>query len=412
MKTASPSVAGIEQVSENLFKVKFELIFEEISTSEIDRGNAIHFANPRNFSETFDTMPRGCSSQEMDDLKVSIQERGLLTPLIGRLKNNKVSLVNGHRRYKAIKLLIEQNELCYDNFSGKNIPAQELYLNIVMKVFESMNDMDCYLLAFEEDKTKVKFGAGAEYKFVQHCMENNIDDAKIIKMTGNNQLWLDNVKSILEKLEEDYEILDALFSNKMNLSAIKKIAQYETQEERNAVYKEALAQAEKEASHKKYKQERSIINTKKKIENVLADKIQASFSGDENAEKAADDLIQNYMEQEQKQQEALHSIDARVTGRNVHPADKGPKGKKIKQHKTVETTPSSNFADINDGLNLVVTDWLQKLESFKDKSDVSIDFFLIDFAKDLLEKLADKSTDCQQFMEKWDEVLETRGMVG
>ena len=166
METVSPSVAGIEQVSENLFKVKFELIFEESSTLEIDRENAIHFANPRNFSETFDTMPRGCSSQEMGDLKVSIQERGLLTPLIGRLKNNKVSLVNGHRRYKAIKVLIEQNELCYDNFSGKNIPAQELYSNIVMKVFESMNDMDCYLLAFEEDKTKVKFGAGAEYKFI------------------------------------------------------------------------------------------------------------------------------------------------------------------------------------------------------------------------------------------------------
>lgn len=404
-------IDGVTKISDNNFKVRIDCLVEEKSTQE-EENFELKFSNPRYLSETFDEKAVGCSASEMEFLKLSIQEHGLLTPLIGRIKANKVSLINGHRRFHAIQSLIKNNELCFDPCTKENVPARILYQQVDVKVFENANEMDCYVLAFAEDKNKVKFGAGVEYKFVQYCVQNEIKDEKILQMTGNNQKWLDGVKSLLKRLEDDYEILDALFSNRMNLSAAKKIAELDDPQERMSVFKEAKVVASEETVQKKQKQQKSIISTKKKIESALADKVTASFAGDSHAEQEADDLIESYRKQEEVQQEALNGLETKITGRNVvavRPAIKSRKKiEKIEQDKS-EVLPIPSQESI---LTLLISNWIQPLDEMLDEKDMESNKIYIEFAKEILESVMDNSTSCSEFMSRWLAKLDEHGLVG
>jgi len=401
---------GVQHITDNLYRVDIGKVFLEKSSDEQDIAEGeISFFNPRSLSETFDYDAAGCSFEEMKALRSSIQEHGLLTSLIARKKENKICLINGHRRLDAIKQLIDDDELCFDPVSKTNKKASELYSTIIVKVFDEVDEIDAYLLAFEEDKTKVKFGAGTEYKFVQYCMEREIHDNEIIKMTGNNQSWLDGVKSLLSRLHDDTEILDALFSNRMNISAAKKLAQFEEPAERMVAFQEASKKAEEEVEQKKHKQEKSIINTRKKIENALAEKIQAKFSGDDDALDAADALIENYRLQEEKQKEALETMEARVTGKNVQAPPSKPsigkrQPKKDKQSKVAIGDQSIKMSD-------VVANWIHPLENIR-SNDPNVPDILIEYTKELLDSVLDNSTNPEEFLKKWVVVFESKGLVG
>lgn len=406
-------VNGIVKLSDNFYKVDINNIIIEKTSDEIDSGGEsteLPFINPRSFSETFEYNANGCSVEEIAALKKSIQERGLLTALIGRIKDNQVFLINGHRRLVAIKELIEENAECYDQVSKKKIPAKDLFSKIFIRLYEGIDDLDCYVVAFEEDKTKVKFGAGTEYKFVQYCREKKIPDSKILEMTGNNEQWLDNVKSLLDKLAEDYDILDALFSNRMNISAAKKLSMFETQPERLEAFKEACRKAEQESEIKKKKQAKSIVSTKKKIENALAEKAQASHAGDESAEEAADALIENYRQQEIKQQEAIVQTEPRVTGRNVvAPPAKTNIGRREKKaakpvEKTAITDHSISYTDI-------VSKWIHPIETMLMNGNASVQPIVLDFAKELLNAVIENDGNCEDFFNKWTGVFENKGLV-
>lgn len=410
-------LTGIKNVSPNNYRVDIDLIVEE-KTSEDHEKKGMTFHNPRYLSETFDNSAIGCSVSEMDSLKSSIQEHGLFMPLIGRIKQNKVSLINGHRRFRAIQELVKDNDLCYDPSTGKNVPASELYKEIDIKIFNNVNEMDCYMLAFAEDKSKVKFGAGIEYKFVQYCVENKIEDNDIVKMTGNNQKWLDGVKTLIKKLENDYEILDALFSNKMNLSAAKKIAEHDDQGKRMSVFKEALVIADGETAQKKQKQERSLNSTKKKLQSAIAEKVIASHMGDEDAEKSADDLIESYRKQEEAQNETLKNIETRVTGRTVAAAqtdkpkekkEKKPKKESISGNKDEQKTVSIDEGNVS--ISDIVSNWVHPLDQMLEEENISGNKLIIDFAKDLVEAVMDKSSSCSEFMNRWLTIFEDKGMV-
>ena len=249
---------GARQVSENLFEAPFNKISEQ--TFVTDDSEDFDFSNPRTMFESMHANPNGMDEDSMTFLTNSICQKGLLTPLIARYTNSKLTLINGHRRYLAIKSLIENNIQCFDNHRCIFVDAKELYKNVLVKIFNQANEIEAYILAFEEDKTKVKFGQGVEYKFVDYCINKNIPDDKIIQMTGNSSAWLDGVKSLLSKLS-DYcpanpEILDAVYTGKMSIGAAKILADIENSDERIQEYKQATQEAEKEALHKKGKLEK------------------------------------------------------------------------------------------------------------------------------------------------------------
>jgi len=310
----------------------------------------------------------------------------------------------------AIKELIAEQADCYDQAIGSKVPADELYSQVFIRLYEDIDELDCYVMAFEEDKTKVKFGAGTEYKFVQYCREKEIPDNKILEMTGNNQQWLDNVRSLLDKLAEDFDILDALFSNRMNISAAKKLSMFETRAERLAAFKEAYTKAEQESLVKKQKQARSIISTKKKIENALAEKAQASHSGDESAEEAADALIENYRQQEEKQKEAINHIETRVSGRNVVP----PPAKSNIGKRNSKPSKSSEKVSIDEhGVSYtdIVSKWIQPMEKMLLEKNSVVQPIVLDFAKELLNAVIENQEDCESFLNRWNGVFENKGLV-
>lgn len=399
---------GINKLYDNFYKVGTQEIIIEKTSWEVD--DDLNFFNPRSLSETFDSKPTGCTTEEISSLKKSIKDRGLLTALIGRIKNNQVFLINGHRRLTAIQQLIEEDADCYDPTTQSIVKASDLYKDVVIRLFDGIDELDCYVMAFEEDKTKVKFGAGTEYKFVQYCQDKNIPDHKILQMTGNNQSWLDGVKNLLHKLEEDHDILDALFSNKMNISAAKKLSMYDDKKERMQAFKEALQKAEVEVAEKKTKQTRSIVSTQKKMENALAEKAQATHLGDQSAEEAADALIENYRIQEEKQQQVIDNLEARVTGRNViAPPSKsniGTREKKNKKENKIipideQTIPVSD----------VVKKWVHPLEKMiMEKSDAAHPL-LLDFSKELINAIVENEQTCEEFLNKWAGIFENKGLV-
>jgi hypothetical protein len=404
---------GVIKLSDNFYKVDINNIIVEKTSDEMDDDNSssdIAFMNPRSFTETFEYSANGCSTEEINSLKKSIQERGLLTALIGRVKDNKVHLINGHRRLLAIKELMRDQAECYDQSSRSRVSANELYSQIFIRLYEGINELDCYVMAFEEDKTKVKFGAGTEYKFVQYCREKKISDDKMLEMTGNNEQWLDNVKSLLDKLSEDYDILDALFSNRMNISAAKKLSMFESRAERLQAFKEACQKAEQETDLKKKKQTKSIVSTKKKIENALAEKAQASHSGDVSAEEAADALIENYRQQEVKQKEAIEQIEPRVTGRNIiAPPARTNIGKREKK----VSKPSEKVSIGDQGISYtdIVSKWIHPIEKMLLEGNAPIQPIVLDFAKELLNSVIENQEDCEDFLNKWTGIFENKGLV-
>jgi len=405
-------IAGVSLVADNLYKVLLSQIQIEKTSLEEDLINGnLGFFNPRSLTETFDHNPVGCNHDELKDLRNSIQERGLLTPLIGRVKNNKISLINGHRRLEAIKQLIEDNEHCYDFASNCKKPAAEVFCNLIVKIFDNMNEIEANVLAFEEDKTKVKFGAGSEYKFVQHCMNKEISEDKIIKMTGNNQQWLESVKSLLNRLDGDAEILDALFSNRMNISAAKKLAQFDNIEDRTNAFKNAYKKAEEETVTKKIKQEKSIINTKKKIENVLAEKHQAVFSKNEDEIDAADALIETYRQQEEQQKDNLKMIGARVTGRNVTaPPARANIGKRQKKAGSPQSVV--NLGDEKIKVADMVGNWLHPFENMKTDPSNTLSHIVIDYSKELIDSIIDGTSTPEELVQKWSNIFVQSGLVG
>jgi len=412
---------NIEKINGNLFLVPFNLIDRETFNPSDDED--FIFLNPRIICETYDTNPIGLDIEDMEYLKESLKQKGLLTPLIARFKENKICLINGHRRYLAIEKLINDNELCYDNNKNIKSKASEIYSSVLVKIFIGASEIDSYILAFEEDKTKVKFGLGVEYKFVDFCLQKNVPDEKIIKMTGNTSSWLDGVKQLFEKLNGDCpidnEILDAIYTNKMSIGAAKSLADIEDPQERKLEYHKAFSRAEEEANTKKGKLEKQLKNINKKIDSAKAKSIICGTAGDEQGKKSADDILNDFLVEEKKIQTKQNNISPVVTANNVH-NNIGPRSVKSGKNNakantsSVEKKEEQIFEDKNDSSlsiskNFLVQSWLNKITNVENNEieGVEIDPALLEITTDLINSLINDQS-CEDFLVYWSKELKTK----
>jgi hypothetical protein len=100
---------GLVKITDNIYKVDSNLITTEETSVGTDE-ESLRFFNPR-FVEINPTAEvHGFGRVEMQTLCNSIKTKGLLNPLVGRIKDNKVSLIEGHRRWNAISNLIDNDE--------------------------------------------------------------------------------------------------------------------------------------------------------------------------------------------------------------------------------------------------------------------------------------------------------------
>lgn len=277
--------SGINKISDNFYHVDFASVYIEAGDKE-DCDN-LHFVNPR----TIDCAVAesvGFSTEEMQQLQESIRTRGLLTPLMGRFKDvgrengdqqRVISLINGHRRYEAISNLVKDNVPCYDPATKQTINARTLYSQIPFKVFDASDDFECYILAFEEDRTKVKFGSGTEARFVQHCRSRMIDDAQILKMTGNSNEWLQATYALIDSLVDDSVVLNNFFNGKIDRGLAKHLASVQDIGERHEMMVGAIDNAEARHRSKLVKIDASIESKLDKIEALTASKACDEFAG-------------------------------------------------------------------------------------------------------------------------------------
>jgi hypothetical protein len=406
----------IKKVNGNLFLVPFNLIDKDTFNPSDDED--FIFLNPRIICETYDTNPIGLEIEDMEYLKTSIQQKGLLTPLIARFKDNRICLINGHRRYLAIQRLIQNNDICFDNNKNSNDPASQIYSHVLVKVFSDANEIDSYVLAFEEDKTKVKFGLGVEYKFVEFCLQRKVPDEKIINMTGNTSSWLDGVKQLFEKLNGDCpidnEIRDAIYTNKMSIGAAKSLADIEDPQERKKEFHNAFMRAEEEASVKRVKLEKQLKNINKKIDSVKAQSIICGTAGDLQGKQSADDILNEVLAEEKEIQNKQKSISPVVTANNVGPrnakSNKKNQQQKKKQEKEKEEeqqdTESNKDTSISISKNFLVQNWLNNISNIQNSEidGIVIDSALLEVTTDLINSLINDQS-CEDFLVYWSKEL-------
>lgn len=411
-------------VADNLYSVSFEQIKKD-SFELKEKG--FDFSNPRIICETFNSSPVGMNQDEMEYLKESIQRKGLLTPLIARANGEQITLINGHRRYLAIEELIKENAECFDMNTGKLIPAKELYENVLVRIFENATDIDSYHLAFEEDKTKIKFGHGVEYKFVDYCIEKKVEDSKILLMTGNTQAWLDGVKSLLKKLDGshpiDYEVRDCVFNEKMSIAAAKVLSDIENAEDKSKAFKEAQQAAQAEANAKIEKLGKQLKNIRKKQDIAKAQSLICAKNNDQDGLKSAEDILEEGLQAETdiltKQQNitpviTTHNIAA--NNNNIGPrAGKSRTSKKTSEKQEnedvpvsatqVETESKSENPELGDLVihkSILVDKWLKTIEKIKDDEleGIALDTSVINITRDLIVSLLNDQS-CVDFLIHW-----------
>jgi ParB-like chromosome segregation protein Spo0J len=412
---------NLEKLSGNLYLVPFNFIDRETFSPTDDED--FLFLNPRIICETYDTNPIGLDNEDMDYLKNSIQQKGLLTPLIARFKDEKICLINGHRRYLAIERLIKNDEICYDNNKNIKAKASETYSNVLVKIFSGASEIDSYILAFEEDKTKVKFGLGVEYKFVEFCLQKNVSDEKIIKMTGNTVSWLESVKQLFDKLNGDCpvdkDILDAVYTNKMSIGAAKSLADIQDPKERQDEFHNSFRRAEEETVAKKEKLNKQIKNLNKKADSAKAQSLICGTAGDAEGKKSADDILSEVLAEEKDIKSKQNSISTVVTANNVHAKSVGPrmpKNTKTKVNKDSNGVPEKegtleNVSDpkLSISKNFLVQNWLNKIVAIEDGEieGMEIDSNLQEITADLINCLINDQS-CEDFLVHWSKELQRK----
>jgi len=386
---------GINHIADNIHRVNISLIQTE--NAKIDPAEEkLRFLNPRGL-QIAEGQVAGFNSNNMQQLKSAIRDHGLVNPLICRYKSDgKIYIVEGHRRFKAIQELMEENAPCYDVNSGKNVPAQELFSAVLVRLYdETFTDEDCYKLSFNEDKSKVHFGAGAEIRFTHHCIMMGTDDSSIMEMLQVTPEWLRETKNLIRQLEEDEQILNSVFNDQINRTAAKNLAQIEDWQERRDIYKEALAEAQLDCVAKIDKYKKAISSVNKSIDIVKSRKIVSDHIGDSSDSEKYDQEIE---ELTSKAQDLQEKIDATTPVINPDALRKG--SAKVSKPKTRSGSPRIAPAE------RISTKWRKFFDILNERGaigETQINDKLIAFANELLSACTDKENDPEEFMIRWND---------
>jgi hypothetical protein len=382
-----------------MFKVDINLVVTE-DCVVAEHEDKLRFFNPRSVEINPDSEIDAFSSQNMEFLKDSIKSTGLVNPLIGRVKNGKISIIEGHRRWAAINQLIEEDAECYDTSSGTQIPASALYSFVLMRVYdENTTEEECFAMSFQEDKSKHKFGSGAEVRFVYHCILRDESDAKILSILKNSPEWLKETKALIKAFEDDDAILNALFTDRINRQAAKLLASIEDGQQRREIFNEAKKEAEEVYKEKIGKLTHSIAVVENKIENAKTKKIISErVKKSEDVDKYDDEILELTgvrKEIETKMVESAPVINVETVKEGAAKAVKASKGR-----------PGAGIPKISS--ERISAKWRGFFAKLKDRpqiGDQDINPDLASLCADLLNLCTDKDNDPEKFILEWNEKI-------
>lgn len=124
------------------------LLSEEAVINQQNEG--IRFVNINEIEPNYDQPRKKFDQEELNELMLSIQEHGILQPLIVREKGNKFEIVAGERRYRAARLAkVREIPILVKDFDDKQVLEVALIENIQRSDLNSMELACAYSLLME-----------------------------------------------------------------------------------------------------------------------------------------------------------------------------------------------------------------------------------------------------------------------
>ena len=284
----------------------------------------------------------GFSQEEIESLKNSIKSKGLMENLHVNHIDGEYVLIDGHRRHEAISQLIAENAQCYDRHTNKYVYAKDIYSNIIVTVHNGLNASQCFSRAFESDSNKISFGENATIRFIDYCLAFGMSEQKILEMCGKSISWLRYATKLLQKVNTDSDIKEALLDGRINASAANSLMDIENEEERNKIFETALQKAEEDFVDKVKKQDLAISNTKRKIKKAEKQKQEAENFGDINEVNDADALIEKHTATLEDRKRERNEITPRINNKNIDEAIDAIDSSDIENNDEEEVKPTKN----------------------------------------------------------------------
>lgn len=347
---------------------------------------------------------------ELDYMRSQVESlitSGLINPLIGRIVEidgeKKIQLVDGHRRKENIQFLINKDQKCFDVSTNKFTSAKDLYKTIPMIIYSDLSDYDAFSLAFGEEKTKIKFGAEAEIKFVIFCRKMNIPEEKIVNCLGKSKSWYLNVSNFIEKLEADDDTLSSLISGEINQSVAKKLADISDLEIRHQILSKSKDISKSKLKEKEDDIDKSIIKSMEKKEIILSKKVEAEFFENDDVVDASKEKIEFLEEEIDKKKKSKQSLNPKVNSKDFNEAIKDLN---LKKEEFISSDPSK--IDIK----YLREEWINPLKDLQfnngrnESGDKIVDnIYFIDALIDLLDCVSNKSGDLETFLINWSDKI-------
>jgi ParB-like chromosome segregation protein Spo0J len=210
-----------------------------IEFADRDDPDSIFF-NPRSAdSEAF-------SEESMQELEDSIRLDGLIeTPTVRTQTHNgepypkgnvvKVQAVAGERRIRCIKRLVEKKKSCYDQKTGKMMPAEKLYKFLPCTVYHNIDDDTALRLAVtENDPSKRRpLSTREEIDLVERLLGKGLSQDRVVKVLSSNPTWVCQTANFRKELPP--KAFQALISGRLARNVAVIILSYPP-EKREAVF--------------------------------------------------------------------------------------------------------------------------------------------------------------------------------
>jgi len=359
------------------------------------------FFNPR-ILDSKNRENYGFSEEEIENLKKSIKSKGLMENLHVNNINGEYVLIDGHRRHEAIAQLIAENASCYDRHTDKYVPAKDIYSEIIVVIHHGLNASQCFSRAFESDSNKISFGENATIRFIDYCLAFNLAENKILEMCGKSISWLRYATKLLQKVNEDSNIKEALLDGRINASAANSIMDIENEEERNQVFETALEKAEKDCAEKIKKQDVAISNAKRKLKKAEKKKEEAENYGDI---EDADALIEKHTSSLEERKRERNEITPRINSKNLDEAIDDIDSSEI-EIKSEEETPAIKSKQPKLTMKSIRDSWTKDIEAaivrghMTDEHESITPILNICFA-DMIKAMFEEKISYQDFVYRW-----------
>lgn len=205
------------------------------------------FENPRlglGFHDFFKA--EGMEKESIDEIRESIKQDGLDHPLLCRVKNDKIQVVNGMRRLLQIDHFIRTNANVKDKSTGEMVSAKALFMEggIPCRI-EEMSDLEAYRRANSTDDTSKPHGDAARLAQIRYFAQAGRSEHDIMLVCGKSKEWVARMLPVALGLDKD--TFSAFAKGAIAFPVAEYLSQYEDVEKRKEVLESLLKKGKERA---------------------------------------------------------------------------------------------------------------------------------------------------------------------